>query len=120
VSARFILTAVGLALATAACEPSPEDIAFTSKTDPLRGDGTAALVEGDVMVVGAEPLDDDHDPMDLCIRASSSAPAVLTVERVRGKCRLFVLSGKSPGRATVSFSARDGNSTLVIDVTAPP
>lgn len=108
----FVVLAV---LVSTACKPSPDDIDLSSTTHPLDGRSSVTLQEGDVMVLDAKPYD-DNDEMDLCVTASSSAPDVLTVQRVKNKCRLFVLSPKRAGQATIAFRARDGESRFSVDV----
>ncbi|MBX3214055.1 MAG: hypothetical protein KF850_18615 [Labilithrix sp.] len=123
-SPRALVLATSLALASLACEPSPETFALQPRSgQAIVGDTGAqrvSLVEGDVFVLDTTPLDGDFDPMDLCVRATSSAPERVEVRGVRGSCRMFVVAAKEVGSATVTFAARDGGATLRVDVTAPP
>ncbi|MBX3259087.1 MAG: hypothetical protein KIS78_32480 [Labilithrix sp.] len=123
-NARALALASSLALASAACEPSPETFSFEPRSGQVivgeAGARRVSLVEGDVFVLDTTPLDDDFDPMDLCVRASSTAPERVEVRGVRGSCRMFVVSAKAVGSATVTFVAREGGATLRVDVTAPP
>ncbi|MBX3197546.1 MAG: hypothetical protein KF894_05335 [Labilithrix sp.] len=123
-SRRAFIVATSLAVAAVACEPSPEAFALQPRSgQAIVGDTGAqrvGLVEGDVFVLDTTPLDDDFDPMDLCVRATSSAPERVEVRGVRGSCRMFVVAAKEVGSATVTFSAREGGATLRVDVTASP
>lgn len=121
---RTSLLAATLALVSVACEPSPEIFALEPRSGQVivgdTGSQRVSLVEGDVFVLDTTPLDDDFDAMDLCVRATSTAPERVEVRGVRGSCRMFVVSAKEVGTATVSFAAREGVTTLRVDVTAPP
>lgn len=122
-NARALLLFAGLAL-VAGCEPSPESFGLTARTEqPLGGEPgsrAAAMVEGDVLVVETTPLDGSDEPMELCVTATSSDANAVEVRRVRNKCRMFVISAKRGGSATVTFSARDGKESLRIAVTPLP
>ena len=76
-SPRALVLATSLALASLACEPSPETFALQPRSgQAIVGDTGAqrvSLVEGDVFVLDTTPLDGDFDPMDLCVRATSSS-----------------------------------------------
>ncbi|MBX3204402.1 MAG: hypothetical protein KF764_05005 [Labilithrix sp.] len=123
-NARRILLAASLALVSAACEPSPETFSLQPRSgQAIVGDAGAqrvSLVEGDVFVLDTTPLDGDFDPMELCVRATSTAPERVEVRGVRGSCRMFVVSAKEVGSTTVTFVARDGAARLQVDVTAAP
>jgi hypothetical protein len=106
-----------LAVVVVGCKPSPDDIEFTSVTHSIDGH-TTSMTEGDVMVLQTRPLD-DNDDLNLCVTATSSAPNVLSVTHVVDKCRVFALSGTGVGHAVVTFRARDGASTLEVEVTSP-
>lgn len=118
-NARTILLVIAT-LGAVACKPSPEKIELSSSTHSVERDGELSMAEGDVMVVEAKPLDDDNDAMNLCVTAESSDPAVLTVQHVVNKCRSFVVAAKAPGRAKVTFHARDDDSGFVVAVTPAP
>ena len=123
-TARVLLGASSLGLLLVACEPSPESFTLGAKSShPItRGESTSTttMLEGDVLVIDTNPLDDDLDRMDLCVTAASSNPTVVEARRATGKCRTFVLSATASGNATVTFRARDGVESLTITVTPLP
>lgn len=110
----------GLGLLAAACEPSPESFNVVDRSGQFgiaaSIPAAATLAEGDVLVVDTAPLDDDKDPMDLCVTATSSDTTAVEVRRVQGKCRMFVISAKASGSALVTLKARDGTQTVPITV----
>ncbi len=107
-----------VALALVACgPPSPDEIRVASRTDPqaLSADDSFALARGDLALVDAVPVDGGSQ-MDLCIDAISSDPGVARVLRVKGECRVFVVTGEGAGSATVRFSARGTTHAVRVDV----
>jgi hypothetical protein len=107
-------------LGVTGCEPSPETFGLSVKSGQSLTVSPMGLPEGDVLVIEATPRDDDADPMELCVRGASSNPEIVEVRRVQGKCRLFIISATKSGAAVVTFSARDHDQSIAIDVTPLP
>lgn len=114
-NARLRILAVSLLVAGVGCKPSPDEIKLSTSSGQ-RLERNTWFVEGDLIAVRTTPADGDEN-MDLCVTARSSAPEVVRVERVEDKCRFFVLSGSSAGRAIVTLEARSGTSRLYVEVT---
>lgn len=109
-----------IALLACGCEPTPEKVDLRSVEGPVARPPVSAdsvLVEGDLLVIDADPNDGD-DSMDLCVDASSSNTAVASISRVRGKCRQFVLLASSVGSARIRFEARGKVNEVALDVVA--
>ena len=105
--------------AVSACEaPSPDALRIVPRAGPLEG-ATASLVEGDLLVLDLEPVDGD-ERMDLCVEASAPSSSSITVRRVRGRCRRFVVLATRAGTARVRFASRGTTADLEVDVTAVP
>ena len=118
-SARFAPVLVFAILLVACGKPSPAAIELRSRaSSPADPDlkEVSALVEGDLLVIDAVPIDYDHTELVLCATATSSAPKVVEVLPVRGQCGVFAVAAKSPGHASISFSARESTAVTELDV----
>lgn len=115
----FAVAAATLALV--ACGPPEPTAIFLHTVEQgitTAANPPAALTEGDLIVVDANPQNGD-DSMELCIDAtvSGAVPGAVRVSRVRGSCRRFVVIATGSGSVRVRFEARGTFSELVLDVT---
>ncbi len=121
---RALVVSLAALAALVGCRPSPDTFSLTSKTTQIisgtSGARTTSMVEGDVLVLDATPLDGDQKAMSLCVTATSSNAGAVEVRRVEGQCRSFVVSAKASGNASVVFSARDGEESLAVTVAPLP
>ena len=120
--ASLVRLAMFVALLSGCGGSAPDSVDVESVNDgyddktPLRPRHT--MIAGDVLVMEGKAKDDGA-ATSLCVRATSTDPAVVRVRSFRDReCSVFLLEAKSVGHASVSFEARGRTTTTEIEVTA--